>query len=102
MFLYNRQSCNIINTDFVYKIFIGRDDGSVAIANANSVSKIAVYDTDAEAREAIEMLAEHIRVNGDKIFYFPDNETVRARVINRKFERSRLKGGKKEKGHGGS
>lgn len=102
MFLYDKEDCKIVNMNAVHKIFPSKDGNAVSMLTENGVSKVREYENEAEAREAIAMLAEYIRMGKGEIFCFPDEETIRTRIGSRRPEKSRLVNGKKTKGHGGS
>lgn len=103
MFLYEKQKSMIVNMDMVKDIFPGRDAGSVAVGFTGGITtKLAVYTTEAEAREAVAMLADRIAVNNRDIVVVPDMEEVRARLQSRPDPLRHHVAGKKTKGHGGS
>ena len=60
-FLYRREKAYMANLDAVKDIFLGRDTGVVAIGFENgSMAKIAIYDSNDEAMEAIAMIVEQM------------------------------------------
>ena len=102
-FLYRREKAYMANLDAVKDIFLGRDTGVVAIGFENgSMAKIAIYDSNDEAMEAIAMIVEQMNTGRRTVIEVPDAEKVRIRLRNRPLPSEHHATGKKTKGHGGS
>ncbi len=103
MFLYGKQKNTIINLDVIKDIFLGREEGSVAISFKNgSTTKFVQYNSEVEAKEAISMLAERLAVSNRMVVNMPELEEVKIRLRNTPLSSSHHVTGKKTKGHGGS
>lgn len=86
MFLYSKYR-NIVNMDFVSEIYVKKIRGGYAVEFATigtngKISKITAYrtETEAEVKEVLDMLAEHISMKKEAIFCFPDKETIQTRI----------------------
>lgn len=102
-FLYHREKAYMANLDAVKDIFLGRDTGSVSIGFVNGITtKIAVYDSNDEAMEAITMIVEQMNAGSRTVIEAPDAEKVRRRLRNRPLPSEHHATGRKTKGHGGS
>ena len=85
MFIYNRKTNKIFNLNAVANIFVGREGDSVSLGlNSGQISKFKEYNSEQEAREAIAMLAETIRVGKSEIFTMPESEELKQRIQNSK------------------
>lgn len=102
MILYNKKKGYMANMDMVKDIFLGREPGTLAIGFKNgSATKLTVYSSEAEALEAINMIAERMSTNTREVICIPDEEEARARLRSKKQIHHHATG-KKTKGHGGS
>ena len=102
-FLYHRGKSYMVNLDAVKDIFLGRDTGSVSMGFLNgAATKLAMYDSNDEAMEAIAVIAEQMNVGSRTVIEVPDVEKVRIRLRNRPLPSEHHATGKKTKGHGGS
>ena len=102
-FLYHREKSYMVNLDIVKDIFLGRDTGSVSVGFPNGVViKLAMYDSNDEAMEAIAMIVEQMNVGNRTVIEMPCRERIRTRLRNRPLPSEHHATGKKTKGHGGS
>lgn len=104
MFIYNKNKGYAINTDNIKDIFLGRDTGTVSAGEKNGgITRICTYDSEEEAKAAIEMLMEQMAAGKREVIYMPEPESVRTRLRERAtFPQRHHVTGKKTKGHGGS
>lgn len=103
MFIYNRKTNKIFNLNAVANIFVGREGDSVSLGlTSGQISKFKEYNSEQEAREAIAMLADTIRVGKSEIFTMPESEELKQRIQQMPLEQKHHISGKKTKGHGGS
>ena len=103
MFLYNKQKGYVVNVDEIRDIFQGRDQGTVAASlRSGYITKIATYDSDAEAKKAIEILVGQMATSRRSVLVMPEPEAVREKLRNEPTEKMNHITGKKTKGHGGS
>ena len=103
MFIYNKENHYLLNAAEIIDVFQGRDKGVVAVGLKNGkINKLAIYDSDEMAEEAVNILANTIRVDGNKpLIIMPDSETIAIRLRERE-TKYRLPGGKKPNRYGGS
>lgn len=81
MLLYNKKKGYMANMDMVKDIFLGREPGTLAIGFKNgSATKLTVYSSEAEALEAINMIAERISTSTRAVICIPDEEEVRVHL----------------------
>lgn len=101
MFIVSREKGIILNLDNATEVYTGNSDRAiVAKQTDNRIIPLVEYETEGEARTAIEMIAEEM---GRKdIVYIPSREQVKARAVNDRKGQHHNTGGKKTKGHGGS
>lgn len=104
MFIFDKNRGYAVNSNEIKDIFKGRDKGVVTIGFTNGiVTKLAAYDTDAEAIKAIELIMKQMEVNKRCVIEVPGKENVKMalRSDNDQAEKHHITG-KKTKGHGGS
>lgn len=103
MFIYDKSKGYIVNVNEVKDIFLGRDRGTVAVGlRDGGTTKLRVYESEEEARTAIDMLAESIAVSKREIICMPTSEEIRVKLRNTPLTAVHHATGKKTKGHGGS
>ena len=92
----------IVNADHITKLYVGGDGCAVKVEFQNGQgTQMGRYDTNRAAITAIEMLVDRIKEKRD-VVVFPDDESVKQKIIHESAGRSRLFHGKKTKSHGGS
>lgn len=102
MFILNKETGKLYNLDKVMEIIVGRAGNTISVGMEGGVIRVfADYDTEAEAKEAVCMLAEMLNTGKREVLALPDKEEVRNRLRHRK-EVYHHATGKKTKGHGGS
>lgn len=102
MFLYNKKKGYMVNADMLKDIFLGREPGAVAVGfESGAATKLAVYDSEAEATEAINMIAERMSTSTRAIICVPNDEEVKSSLRSKRQTYHHVTG-KKTKGHGGS
>lgn len=105
MFLYSEERSEIANMDQVVSIFMGREGNKVVWEKtAGGLATQQGYSCEAEAREAIAMIADQIRnaKDGNTVIVIPGQEAVRQRIRAKPADTWHHATGKKTKGHGGS
>ena len=100
MYIVSKDRKSIINFEQVTAMYIGSDGCSVKVDySRGSGSQLGRYESDKEARKAIEVIADSI--DKTKVCYMPDDQVIKAK-INLEEQRHHHITGKKTKGHGGS
>ncbi len=101
MYVVGKNHRQIINMDHVASVRVG--DTSIKIDYANGAGcELMRYSTSQQAATALEMLYESIGKRD--VFVLPDEDQIKARVINTKRDdiSKHKRDGSKQKGHGGS
>lgn len=100
MIIINKTKTHIVNFDSVAEVRMSRIDSAIKIDFSNgSCYDLERYDTEEEARIAMEMLCDS--VGKSEVFIMPTSEQIHNRIISKpdSFHRH---SGVKSKGHGGS
>ena len=100
MFIISETHNNIYNLDFVENLFINHDNIIKVRADKTASGEIGKYNNYEDARIALEIIAENIRL-GHNMIYVPTDEEVKVKKVNSATP-YRHKDGRKTKGHGGS
>lgn len=100
MIIINKTKTHIVNFDSVAEVRMSRIDGAIKIDFSNgSRYDLDRYDTEEEARTAMEMLCDSI--GKSDVFVMPTSEQIHNRIISRPDSLHRYSG-IKPKRHGGS
>lgn len=99
MLVVSKSRGAIVNMNNIACMYIGERTTIKVSYVQGSGCQVASYNTQEEAEEALKMLAESI--GKAEVFFFPEDEVVRARIglRDQKYHHAT---GKKTKGHGGS
>lgn len=100
MFIIGKTHGDIYNLDFVESIFINHENSIKVRADKTTSGEIGKYGSYEEARIALEIIAEKIRL-GHNMIFTPTDKEVEAKSTNN-FTPYRHQDGRKTKGHGGS
>lgn len=100
MFIVSKDKKAIINLEQVASMYIGSDGCSIkADYRSGSGCQLGRYNTDKEARKAMEMVAECI--GKTEVCFMPNDNSIQAK-LNIEEQKHHYINGKKTKGHGGS
>lgn len=99
MLVVSKSRGAIVNVSNIACMYIGERATIKVSYVQGSGCQVASYNTQEEAEEALKMLAESI--GKAEVFFFPEDEAVRARIGARD-QKYHHATGKKTKGHGGS
>jgi len=100
VFIVSKDKKAIINLEQVATMYIGSDSCSVkADYRSGNGCQLGRYNSDQEARKAVEIVADSIGTM--EVCYMPDDDSVKARM-NLEEQKYHHITGKKTKGHGGS
>lgn len=99
MYIVSKDKRSIINLEQVTAIYIGSDGCSIKCDYKNNGCQLGRYNSDKEAKKAIEIIAE--RIGKADICTMPDDNAVKAKM-NLEGRNYHHITGKKTKGHGGS
>lgn len=104
MFLVSNTECKqhkIVNLDMIREIMVSTSCSITVYYENGTGTQIAQYENRSQCVVAMRMLQKAIDIKKD-IFEFPNEERIKAEVVNTYQEKTRPMGGKKSKGHGGS
>lgn len=100
MFIIEKTHSAIYNLDFSESLFINHENTVKIRADKTASGEIGRYGSTEEARIAMEIIAEKIRL-GNGMIYAPTDDEVKAKFMNANTP-YRHRDGRKTKGHGGS
>lgn len=99
MFIVSKDKKSIINLEQVTAMYIGSDGCSIKCDYKNNGCQLGRYNSDKEAKKAIEIISESIgKVD---VCVMPDDSAIKAKM-NLEEQKYHHITGKKTKGHGGS
>ena len=99
MFIVSKDRKAIINLEQVTTMYIGSDSCSIKCDYKNNGCQLGRYNSDKEAKKAMEIIAESI--GKTDVCFMPDDNTIKAKM-NLEEQKYHHITGKKTKGHGGS
>lgn len=100
MFIVSKDRKAVINLEQVATMYIGSDGCSIkADYRSGNGCQLGRYNSDKEARKAIEIVADSI--GKTEVCFMPDDNSIKAK-LNLAEQKYHHITGKKTKGHGGS
>lgn len=102
MFIVSKDRKSLINAEQVTCIYASTDGCSLKVDFQNGRGcQIGKYNSDGEARIAIGIIADSIKLGNMEVCFMPDDNAIKAK-LNLDEQKYHHITGKKTKGHGGS